>query len=119
WPPEDLGSRPLFQRGTAARHRARCRRSGRQGSSPKCCGGTMNTILLFGLVALAVGGLVWVLVYPMLSGERKAEQRKQAVTRSMSAIQAKERHTPGCAVKTSRSRSERSRRAVPRPDQCR
>jgi tight adherence protein B len=54
----------------------------------------MNTILLFGLVALAVGGLVWVLVYPILSGERKAEQRKQAVTRSMSAIQAKERHAP-------------------------
>src|SRR5262249_13861411 len=30
----------------------------------------------------------------MLSGERKAEQRKHAVTRSMSAIQAKARHTP-------------------------
>ena len=33
----------------------------------------MNTILLFALVALAVGGVFWVLVYPMLSGERKAE----------------------------------------------
>ena len=56
----------------------------------------MNTILLFGLVAVAVGGVFWVLVYPMLSGERKAEQRKQAVTRAMSAVQAggKERQTP-------------------------
>jgi tight adherence protein B len=45
----------------------------------------MNTIVLFVLVTLAVGGVAWVLIYPMLSGERKAEQRKQAVAKSMSA----------------------------------
>jgi tight adherence protein B len=47
----------------------------------------MNTIVLFLLVTLAAGGLVWVLAYPFLSGERKAEQRKQAVTKSIPSVQ--------------------------------
>jgi tight adherence protein B len=35
---------------------------------------------LFCAVALAIGGLAWVLLYPILSGERKAELRQKAVT---------------------------------------
>src|SRR4051812_36900743 len=42
----------------------------------------MQTIALFVLVALAAGGLIWVFVYPILSGERKAEQRQESVVRS-------------------------------------
>jgi tight adherence protein B len=48
----------------------------------------MNTIILFVLVTLAAGGAAWVLAYPFLSGDRKAEQRKQAVTRSIAPAQA-------------------------------
>ena len=42
----------------------------------------MQTLAMFFLVALAVGGLIWVFVYPILSGERKAEQRQESFVRS-------------------------------------
>ena len=35
----------------------------------------MDSIALFFLATVAVGGLAWVFIYPILSGERKAEQR--------------------------------------------
>ena len=34
------------------------------------------------LAALAAGGVIWVFVYPILSGERQAEQRQESVTRA-------------------------------------
>ena len=34
------------------------------------------------LVALAAGGVIWVFVYPILSGERKAEKRQESVARA-------------------------------------
>ena len=37
---------------------------------------------VFALAAFAVGGLAWVFVYPILSGERKAEQRVASVART-------------------------------------
>ena len=37
---------------------------------------------LFFLVAIAIGGVAWVLLYPILSGERKAERRMASVARS-------------------------------------
>jgi tight adherence protein B len=37
---------------------------------------------LFFLVALAIGGVAWVFVYPILSGERKTERRMASVSRS-------------------------------------
>lgn len=40
------------------------------------------------LAAAAVGGLAWVFVYPILSGERKAEQRKASVAKSEPAARA-------------------------------
>ena len=42
----------------------------------------MSTLALFFLVAVAIGGVIWVFVYPLLSGERKAEQRKDTVAKS-------------------------------------
>jgi tight adherence protein B len=36
----------------------------------------INSLLLIGLAALAVAGLLYVFVYPLLSGEAKAEKRK-------------------------------------------
>ena len=41
-----------------------------------------QTIILFSLVTLAMGGVVWVFVYPYLSGERNAERRLASVARS-------------------------------------
>ena len=42
----------------------------------------METYGLFFLVALAIGGVAWVFLYPLLSGERKTEQRMANVART-------------------------------------
>ncbi|MGB7037702.1 MAG: type II secretion system F family protein, partial [Xanthobacteraceae bacterium] len=42
----------------------------------------MGSLGLFFLVALAIGGVVWVFVYPYLSGEKKVEQRMASVARA-------------------------------------
>jgi tight adherence protein B len=42
----------------------------------------MQSLAMFALVALAAGGLIWVFVYPILSGERKAEKRQESIVRS-------------------------------------
>ncbi|MGA2892878.1 MAG: type II secretion system F family protein [Xanthobacteraceae bacterium] len=42
----------------------------------------MSAYGLFFLVTIAIGGVAWVFVYPLLSGERKAEQRKASVARA-------------------------------------
>ena len=42
----------------------------------------MQIIAVFFLATAAIGGVVYVFLYPMLSGERKAEQRMQSVTGS-------------------------------------
>ncbi len=60
----------------------------------------MQPIALAFLVAVAIGGVAWVFLYPMLSGERQAERRKETVTRTGSV-------TP--AARSARA-SQRSRR---------
>jgi tight adherence protein B len=42
----------------------------------------MSAYGLFFLVAVAIGGVAWVFVYPYLSGEKKAERRMASVSRS-------------------------------------
>jgi tight adherence protein B len=42
----------------------------------------MQTLAVFFLVALSIGGAVWVFIYPMLSGERKAERRKDIIVKT-------------------------------------
>jgi tight adherence protein B len=42
----------------------------------------IQTLALFFLVALSAGGLIWVFVYPILSGERQAERRQESIVRS-------------------------------------
>jgi tight adherence protein B len=37
---------------------------------------------LFGMVATAIGGVAYVFIYPLLSGERKVEQRRASVARA-------------------------------------
>src|SRR3954471_24286290 len=41
-----------------------------------------QTLALGFLAATAVGGLAWVFVYPLLSGEKKAQQRRASVAKS-------------------------------------
>jgi tight adherence protein B len=42
----------------------------------------VQIIAVFFLASLAIGGIIYVFVYPMLSGERKTEQRMQSVART-------------------------------------
>jgi tight adherence protein B len=49
----------------------------------------MPNLALFFLVATAIGGVAWVFLYPLLSGERKAEKRKEAFSRTGSAVPAR------------------------------
>jgi tight adherence protein B len=42
----------------------------------------MQTYALFFMVAVAIGGVIWVFVYPYLSGERRTERRMASVARS-------------------------------------
>jgi len=42
----------------------------------------IETIALFFLVTVAMGGVAWVFIYPILSGERNAERRMASVSKS-------------------------------------
>ena len=42
----------------------------------------MQTLALAFLAATALGGVAWVFIYPLLSGERKAESRRASIARS-------------------------------------
>jgi tight adherence protein B len=49
----------------------------------------MSSLALFFLVTVAIGGVAWVFLYPILSGEKHAERRKETVTRTGSAAPAR------------------------------
>lgn len=49
----------------------------------------MQSLAVFFLVAVAIGGVAWVFVYPMLSGEKQAERRKETVTKTGSVAAAR------------------------------
>jgi tight adherence protein B len=42
---------------------------------------TIQTLAIFCMVSVAIGGLAWVFIYPLMSGERQAEQRRASVAR--------------------------------------
>ena len=54
----------------------------------------MQSLALFFLVAVAIGGVAWVFIYPMLSGERQAERRKETVTKTGSVALARAARNP-------------------------
>jgi tight adherence protein B len=43
----------------------------------------INTLALFLLVAVAIGGVAYVFLYPLLSGEKRVEQRIDSVARAV------------------------------------
>jgi len=51
----------------------------------------MQTLALFGMVATAIGGVVYVFIYPLISGERQAEQRLASATRAEPAARKSSR----------------------------
>jgi tight adherence protein B len=48
----------------------------------------MQMIALFFLVSASIGGVAWVFVYPLLSGERKAEKRRETMSRTGAPVRA-------------------------------
>ncbi|MGP9810103.1 type II secretion system F family protein [Rhodopseudomonas sp. NSM] len=46
----------------------------------------MQSLALGFLAAVSVGGLAWVFIYPLLSGEKQAEQRRTSVARTTPAV---------------------------------
>jgi tight adherence protein B len=58
----------------------------------------MNAIALAFLAAVAIGGVAWVFIYPLLSGEKQAENRRAAVAQ------------PEPAAKRANEKTQRSRR---------
>ena len=54
----------------------------------------MQQLAIFFLVAVAMGGVAWVFVYPSLSGETKIEKRKELVARSTAPLPLRTARTP-------------------------
>ncbi|MGY4305783.1 tight adherence protein B [Bradyrhizobium sp. USDA 4369] len=52
----------------------------------------LQVLALAFLAATAIGGIAWVFLYPMLSGERKAEQRRSSVAKSEPVVRQAERN---------------------------
>lgn len=52
---------------------------------------TMQSIALVFLTTVTVGGLAWVFIYPLLSGEKQAEQRRASFARNEPVISGDER----------------------------
>ena len=76
----------------------------------------MDSIALFFLASVAIGGLAWVFVYPILSGERKAEQRmasvakNEAVTRTTRGSQKSRRDVIENTLKEFEERNKKNKR---------
>ena len=51
----------------------------------------VQVLALAFLAAVAIGGLCWVFLYPLLSGERKAEQRRSSVARQEPVVRQAEK----------------------------
>jgi tight adherence protein B len=49
----------------------------------------VHTLALFLLAAVAVGGVAWVFIYPILSGERQAEKRMASVAKAEPVVRAR------------------------------
>jgi tight adherence protein B len=47
-----------------------------------------QTLIMFLLGTVAAGGVLWVFIYPLLSGERRADQRMASVARTQTSVTA-------------------------------
>ena len=69
----------------------------------------MQTLALAFLTTVTVGGLAWVFIYPLLSGEKQAEKRRASFTRSETSIRVDDR------VRTRRVQVEESMKELEKP----
>ncbi len=75
----------------------------------------MQALAMAFLAAVAVGGVAWVFIYPILSGERKAEQRMASVAKTVPAArvsrgqQKSRRDTVEATLKEFEERHKKSR----------
>ena len=75
----------------------------------------MQALAMAFLAAVAVGGVAWVFIYPILSGERKAEQRMASVAKTVPAArvsrgqQRSRRDTVEATLKEFEERNKKSR----------
>ena len=97
-----LGSRALLRRGKAARRCARRRRSRRGGLRERAM--NMQALALAFLAATAIGGLAWVFIYPLLSGEKKAEKSPRLGAPNRSRPRARSTRTSARAASRSKDR---------------
>lgn len=67
----------------------------------------LQTLALAFMAATAVGGVAWVFLYPMLSGEMKAEKRRAALARTSPAVRQVDR-----AQRSRREQIEESLREI-------
>ncbi len=63
----------------------------------------MQALALAFLAATAIGGVAWVFIYPLLSGEKKAENRRASVAKSEPAAARTGRQEPAVAPRAGRS----------------
>ncbi len=73
----------------------------------------IQTVALAFLAATAIGGIAWVFVYPMLSGEKKAEARRANVSRVEAVGASTERMSQGCTPLPGRGNAQGNRRETP------
>ena len=66
----------------------------------------IQTLALAFLAFTAIGGLAWVFIYPLLSGEKKAESRRASIARP-EPVSARQRPDPAHAVNVLQSLSGR------------
>ena len=71
----------------------------------------MQTLALAFLAATAVGGLAWVFIYPLLSGEKKAEARRASIAQP-EPRGASGRQEPALAPRAGRRLAEGARGAA-------
>jgi tight adherence protein B len=53
----------------------------------------IQTLVVFSLVTVAMGGVVWVFIYPHLSGERHAEKRRASVAKAEPIVRSSSART--------------------------
>jgi tight adherence protein B len=76
----------------------------------------MQSLVLFGLVAMAIGGVAWVFLLPVLSGEHKAEKRydsvakTQPMARSARGVQRSRREQVEETLKEMETRQKKDKR---------
>ena len=73
----------------------------------------MQALALAFLAATAIGGLAWVFLYPLLSGEKKAESRRASVAKPEPA-RAPGRQEPALAPRAGRRIAEGSSKRAAR-----